>query len=176
MSPRAAGAASIGLVGGCAALLYFAEGLPLWAGFIAWAAYVGMRGAPSPLKQTIAGAVFGIAVAWVAEVLAHLVPIPPDTWLWIPRGAVAVAATLPILALATQFELLENVFPALCGYAAVFEVLAVPAEHQTNLQRLTGLHLYNPIFLLTISMAGGAVCGFAAKRLGDALTTARAVP
>ena len=150
-------------------MLYLSSGLPLWAGLVGWAAYTGMQGAPAPLKQTIAATTAGIVVGWCAEVLAHLIPVPPDTWLWIPRAALAVAVTLPLLLLTVRWRLSDNIFPALSGYGAVFAALASPPVNQTNLQRLTGLHLSNPIVLMTISMALGVLSGWLEGRLEAAL-------
>lgn len=173
MSPHAARASSLVLVGGFGAALLFRAGLPVWAAMLGWASYLDARDAPGALTTTVVGAAIGVVVAWAAEVAVFSIPVPPDSWLWIPRSAGAIALSLPLLVLASHLGLLARLSTALYGYAGIFAAVLMPLDALTSIQRLTGLHLYNPLFYLTISMAVGALAGSAAGRLERALGGSR---
>lgn len=170
MSPHLARASSMMLVGGVGAALLFTVGLPVWPAMLGWASFLDAGDRSDALKTTVVGGTVGVCVAWAAEIAVFSIPVPPDGWLWIPRSAGAIALSLPLLVLASRVGLLARLSAALYGYAAIFAAVLMPLGELTSIQRLTGLHLYNPLFHLTISMAGGAVLGFLSNRLTDALS------
>lgn len=162
-------ATSMLLISGVLAGLYFSQGLHIWAGLIAWASFLDAGGTGAALKRTIAGNSLGVCVGWVAEIGVFSVPVDPGTWHWIPRSAGAIAVSLPVLLLATRLALFSHLPALLYGFAAVFGAILIPYGDLTGPQRLAALHLYNPLFLLVVSMAGGALAGFAGERLAAAL-------
>jgi hypothetical protein len=157
------------LFGGIALILFRTQGLLLWAGFVAWAAFLDAGGDGAALKKTIVGNIFGAFMAWVALLLVLYVVVPAGSWLWMPRTALAVAVTLLVLGLAARSELLSHVPSSLYGYAAVFGSWAVVVPDSPGPERLTDLHLYNPIIVVVISMVIGAVFGLLSNKLADSL-------
>lgn len=174
--PGVARATSMLLVSGVVAAVYFSQGLHVWAGLIAWASFLDAGGTGPALKRTIAGNSLGVCVGWVAEIVVFSIPVDPATWHWIPRSAGAIALSLPVLLLATRFALFSHLPALLYGFAAVFGAILIPYGDLTGPQRLAAVHLYNPLFLLVISMVGGAVAGLAAERLTPALQGSRGRP
>jgi hypothetical protein len=170
MSPLVALAVSIALLGGVATVLFLTQGLLVWAGFLAWATFLQAGGDTTALKKTIVGSLFGALLGWAAIMLLYQIPIPEGSWLWMPRYGVAVAATLLVLGLAAKIDLLSSVSISLAGYAAVIGAFAVEVAGIPSMTRLTSLHLYNPFFVVGGSMIGGALFGFASKKLAAALT------
>jgi len=170
MSPMTARAVSIALLGGIVATLFPTQGLLNWAGLIAWGGFLAAGGDNAALMKTIAGNIFGAFLAWAALMIMHVIYVAPDSWLWMPREAVAVAVTLLALALAAKVELLSHLLAGLTGYAAVFGAFSIPIMDLGGLTRLTGLHMYNPLIQVPMSMVVGAVVGLISVKLAGALS------
>jgi hypothetical protein len=171
MSPMTARAVSMALLGGVVAVLFQTQGLLSWAGFIAWGGFLAAGGDTTALKKTIVGNIFGAFLAWSALMMMFQVYVAPDSWLWMPRAGIAMAVTLLVLSLAAKVELLSHIPAGLIGYAAVFGAFSIPLRPDlTGLERLTGLHLYNPFIQVPISMVAGAVVGLIAVKLAGALS------
>jgi hypothetical protein len=172
MSPTTARAVSMALLGGLAAALLPTIGLFGWAGFIAWGGFLAAGGDNAALKKTIAGNIFGAFLAWVALVGTRLIEVDPGSWLWVPRAGIAVAVTLLVLCLAARVELLSHIPTGLMGYAAVFAAFSIPivSVNVQGLDRLTGLHMYNPFIQVALSMVTGAVVGLISVKLAGALS------
>jgi hypothetical protein len=170
MTPLTARSTSIALVGGVAAMLFWTVGLLFWAGVIAWAACMEAGGDSDAVRKTIAGNTFGAVMGWIALTVALLIPVSPEGWVWVPRSAIPVAITLFFIVMATRVPLLSRLNASLYGYGAVFGAFLVIAAETTSLDRLTSVHLYNPVLAVVISMVGGAVCAPVATRLTAALS------
>jgi hypothetical protein len=169
MTRSTARALSTALIGGIATALLLSQGLLLWAALIAWAAFLEAGGDGAAMKKTIVGTLFGAVLGWVALLLMLYVVIPEGTWLWMPRTGFAVAVTLLVLVLATRFEAFASLSLSLYGYAAVLATSAMVIEGLTGPQRLTGLHLYNPLLLTILSMIAGSVLGLISVKLAEAM-------
>ncbi len=169
MSSLTARSVSMGLVGGLAAILLYSQGFLVWAALIAWAAFLDAGGDTAALKRTVTGTVFGAILAWVTLVLALNFEVAVETQLWIPRTAIAVAISLLILGLSTRIAALSRLSTSLYGYGALFGAYIITIEGRTALESLSSRHLNNPLILVAVSMAVGAVCGLISNRLAEAL-------
>jgi hypothetical protein len=158
------------VLGGFAVVLFATQGLLGWAGFIAWGGFLAAGGDTAACKKTVAGNIFGAILAWVALMIAQQIYVAPESWLWMPRLAFAVAVTLLILCLAAKVELLSHLPSGLLGYAAVFGAFSAPIMNLNGMQRLSGLHMYNPFIQVSLSMVAGAVVGLISAKLADALS------
>lgn len=164
---------SMMVIGGIGAALFFSQGLHIWAGLIAWAALLDAGGDKAGLLGTIAGNTLGVAVGCAAEIAVFSIPVDPNGWHWIPRSAGAIALSLPVLVLSTRLSIFSHLPSLLYGFAAVFAAILIPYGQLSGLERLTGPHLSNPLIVLIISMAGGAMLGWLAERLAVTLSTSR---
>jgi hypothetical protein len=171
MSSQSAKSVSMALVGGVAAMLFFRFGLLIWAGFVAWAVFVGTGDDSAALQKTIAGTIFGAVIAWVAFMLNLMVAVPAEGWLWVPRIGVAIAITLLIIGMvSSRVSALSSLPAALAGYAGVFGGMATAIAGQSDATVLNSPHLHNPLINVVISMVGGALFASASKKLAGSLT------
>lgn len=170
MSKATARAVSMAVLGSLMALLFLTQGLLSWGGFLGWAGFVSAGAEPGALKKSIAGSFLGAFLAWSALMLMTVIVVDAETYLWMPRAVLAMAATLLILGLAAKSDLFSNLTAGLIAYAAVIGALAVPILELKGWDRLTGLHLYNPFPQVVISMVGGIVFAMLASKLERALT------
>ena len=170
MSPLTARSVSMALLGGIATVLLYSQGLLVWAGFVAWAAFLEAGGDTAALKTTIAGNLFGACVAWVALTVTLHIPVPSEGAAWILRAGALVAVTLPLLVMGTRIALFSRASTNLLGYAAMFGAVAIAIPVVTILDRLQSFHLYNPLIVVALSMITGAVFGLLSNKLTEALT------
>lgn len=170
MSPLTAQAVSMALVGGVAVPLVFAGGLLDWAALVAWGVFVAAGADMAALRKTIPDFVFGALLAWVAMMLRNQVDVAPGSMLWMPRAGIAAALTLLVLGLAAKVELISYVPATLAGFGAIFGALSVRLMNLELGERLTGMHLYNPLIQVSLSMAAGAVAGLLSTKLADSLS------
>jgi hypothetical protein len=170
MSTSTARAVSLGVLGSLMALLFLTQGLLSWAAFLGWAGFLAAGGDSGALRKSIAGNVLGALLGWTALLLMTVIVVDAESYLWIPRAVIAMAVTLFILGLATKADLFSNLTSGLLGYAAVIGALAVPMLELKGWARLTGLHLYNPLIQVVLSMIGGAVFGLIAGKLEAAFS------
>ena len=171
MPVATARALTMGLVGGFMAILFYTQGLPVWAAFIAWACFVEAGGDSAALKKAIAGNAYGALLGWGALLVVRFVEVPADTWLWMPRTGLALVVALAVLGLTANMKGIGSIPAALYGFAAVLGVnMAATDVVWTSGQRLVGLRLYNPLFATVLSMVGGALSGFLASKLAERLS------
>lgn len=156
-------ALSIGLLGGIATYLFlgFGMGLQIWAAFIGWAAYYHCGGQTKGLQDSIAGAIWGAAMAAAAFALMNVLGLPG------PLGAaVAVAITVFILVMGAKIPLLSSIPAAVYGYAST---VALTLGAAALLKDAPGI-LSMPAVNIAISMAIGAVFGYVSQQLAGALS------
>jgi len=170
MSSQSARSVSLALVGGVAAMLFFSQGLFVWAGLVGWAAFLDAGGDTPALMKTIAGTMFGAVMGWVALRGMFLIDVPPEGWLWIPRAAIMVVITLFLLSMATRIEMFSRLSTNLFGYASMFAASGMTLQSMALADRLSSFHFANPFVLLVLSMAGGSIFGLASNKLTEALT------
>jgi hypothetical protein len=169
MSLATARAVCLGLIGGTMAVLFYTQGLVVWAGFIAWASFLESGGDGAALKKTITGNLIGAVVGWVALVVMLYLTIPVGTWLWMPRTGFTLALALLVLALAANMMRMASIPSALYGFAAVLGVSAAAVPAWVSGQRLIALRQYNPVVATILSMVGGALCAYVADKLAARL-------
>jgi hypothetical protein len=165
MSKLTALALSIAVLGGVWAFLALnplAGAALVWVGFIAWGCYFHTGGDNAALQKTIAGMIFGAAMAGIALTL-------------VSSGALAGLGALgaPLIIAVTVFPLvaiagcnLLSVVPAnVYGYAATAG-LALTAGTAGN---ATMMNLTNPVLLVAVSVVLGALFGVASGKLAGML-------
>lgn len=158
------------LLGGIAAALFFAVGLLDWTAFMAWGIFLAAGGDTAALKKVIPAMIFGVFLAWAAMMFRDQIDVAPGSWLWMPRAGVAAGVTLLVMGLAAKIEMLSYLPAALAGFAAVFGAIMVRIMELDLGQRLTGVHLYNPFFQVSISMVGGVLIAWLSVKLADSLS------
>jgi hypothetical protein len=139
----------------------------VWAGFIAWGCYFHSGKA---LAKTIAGNAYGALVAWIALLIIVNVSIPALGVVW---SAIVVGVTVFFLVIVASIDLLSVVPANVYGYAALVGYsLHQPSEAPSTgpLQNLASVSFANPLVLLIVSMAVGALFGYASGQLAEALT------
>jgi hypothetical protein len=142
----------------------------VWAGFIAWGCFFHSGADNKALAKTIAGTAYGALVAWVAFLIIVHVSMPALGVVW---PAIVVGVTVFFLVIVASIDRLSVVPANVYGYAA----LVAYALHQPSaapstgpLQNLASPSFANPLILLIVSMALGAVFGYASNWLAQALT------
>lgn len=168
MSRLAALSLSIGLLGGFATWLFLTVGgVLIWAAFVAWGCYFQAGGNAQALRSTLVCNTFGAAVAWLAAIVILAVPLgellTPPGW----AGAV-VFATAWLVCMAAGIPALATIPASFYGYASTFAFLLQTPE-KMNLAALTSPGLENAFIVTALSMALGALFGYASGRLGGAL-------
>ena len=165
MSKVTALSVSIALLGGLWAFLALgplAGSVLVWAGFIAWGAFFHNGGDAAALQKTIASTVYGAVLAGVALYLVGLNPLG----LAAPVGpAVYIAVTVFFLVIVANVDLLSSVPSNVYGYAAT----AAYALQTANAGSVTATDLTNPVVLVAVSGALGAVFGLLSGKLAGAL-------
>ena len=161
---------SIGLLGGVATWLYLTVGsILIWAGFIAWACFFHVGGDQAALQKTIINNIFGVVCGWGAAVLILAVPLAGVLTLPVWAG-IAVGLAAFVLVLGAHLQWL-NVIPAgVYGFGCTFGYL-LQTPKMLDLSKLLAPSLENALIVVPISMALGAVFGFASGKLGAALKT-----
>lgn len=167
MPPLLALSTSIAVLGGVWAYLALgplAGSVLVWAGFIAWACYFHNGGDVAALPTTIVGMAFGSVLAGVALYLVGMNP------LGLPGAvgpAVYIAVTVFFLVFLSSISVLSAVPANVYGYAAT----AGYALHAANAGAVTAMDLSNPVLLVAVSSAAGAIFGLVSGKLAGALTT-----
>ena len=136
----------------------------IWAAFLGWAGYFYSGGNAEALKATITGNIFGAVCAWVAALLIINVAIGDFT------APVWVGVMVFVLVYASQVEVLANIPGAVVGFAATF---AYMLERDTlgpmNSHTVTAVDFSNPLIIISVSLAIGAVFGGLSSRLAGML-------
>jgi hypothetical protein len=158
MSQLVALSVSIGLLGGVATWLYLTTGLLIWAGFIAWACFFHSGGDNAALKNTIVCNIFGAFCAWIALLLLVNVGALP--------APVTVGLTVLVLCLGAHIKAFSVIPASVYGYAATAGYFLLSATAKDNLM---ALNMANPLILVAVSMALGAVFGLASGKLAGML-------
>ncbi len=167
MSQLVALSVSIGLLGGIATILYLNLGLLIWAGFIAWACFFHSGGDGNALRNTIVGNAFGAFCAWVAALIILHFPLADSLTLPVWAGIV-VGLTVMAMCLAAHIKAFSVIPASVYGYAATFAYLLQTADTMTK-DKLMSASMANALLVVIISMAIGALFGFASGKLGGAL-------
>jgi hypothetical protein len=140
----------------------------VWAGFIAWGCFFHTGGDTNALIKTIAGTAYGVLVGWIALLIIVYVPMPSASAVW---PAIVVGVTVFFLVIVASVEQLSAVPANVYGYAAV---VGYSLHQPTALQNLTAPSFANPLILLIVSMAIGAVFGYLSSEATKLLKTTSA--
>lgn len=174
---------SIGVLGAIWAFIAFVDPLSsfflVWAGFIAWGCFFHTGGDNKALVKTIVGNAYGVVIAWIALLIIVNVPVPALDDLGPVWPALVVGVTVFFLVIVLQIDVLSSVPANVYGYAATVAYSltkpsvapAAPGEAGTGpLQNLLAVSFDNPLILLIVSMAIGAVFGYVSGQIATRLT------
>ncbi len=165
MSKLTALALSIAVLGGVWAFLALnplASVALVWVGFIAWGCYFHTGGDNAALQKTIAGMIFGAAMAGIA---LYLVSSGMLGGLGALAAPVIIAVTVFPLVAVAGCNMLSVVPANVYGYAATAG-LALTAGTAAN---ATAMDMSNPVLLVAVSTVLGAVFGMVSGKLAGAL-------
>ena len=133
----------------------------IWAAFLGWAGYFYSGGNAEALKATIIGNIFGAVCALVAALLIVNVDIGAIT------APVWVGVMVFVLVYASQVEALANIPGAVVGFAATFAYML--EANALNDMSVTATSFDNPLVIVSVSLAIGAVFGGLSSRLAGML-------
>lgn len=160
---------SIGILAGVATWFFlWAGSILIWAAFVAWACYFHSGGDNAALKSTIICNIFGVVCAWVAAIVILGIPLA-DTLTLPLWAAIVVAVSVGVYTMASQVPLLSSIPATTYGYACTFAFLLQTPE-KLSLGVLVSPSLDNAIIVIPISMAIGALFGFATAKCAGAIT------
>ena len=173
---------SIGILGAIWAFIAFVDPLSsfllVWAGFIGWGCFFHTGGDDKALLKTIVGNAYGVVIAWIALLIIVNVQVP-DLGLGPVWPALVVGVTVFFLVIVLQIDVLSSVPANVYGYAATVAYSltkpsvapADPGEAGTGpLQNLLAVSFDNPLILLIVSMAIGALFGYVSGQIATRLT------
>ena len=140
----------------------------VWAGFVAWGCYFHSGGDTEALKKTIAGNAYGALIGWIALLIIVNVSIDALGVIW---PAIVVGVTVFFLVIVASVGLLSVVPANVYGYASIVAYsLHQPSAAGTGpLGNLLSASFANPLILLVVSMAIGALFGLASGKLAGVL-------
>ena len=142
----------------------------VWAGFIAWGCYF-LSGADSKaLTRTIAGTCYGALIGWTALLLLVNTSVPAFGLAW---PAILIGLTVFLLVIVAPINLLSLVPANIYGYVAIVAYSLHQPSAQPGigpLRNLTSRSISNPLILLIVSLASGAVFGLFSGKLAGVLT------
>ncbi len=133
----------------------------IWAAFIGWGCYFAAGGNADALKATITCGVFGAICAWVAALLILNVDIGALT------APIWVGVTVLILVYASQVEALATIPASVYGYASSFAYML--HANALNEMSVMAASFDNPLVIISVSIAIGAVFGALSSRLAGML-------
>lgn len=137
----------------------------IWVIFIAWATFFATGGNTEALKNTIVCGIYGVILAWIAGLIVAGVPIPALGAVW---PAIVVGVTVFLIAFGAHIEWLSTIPATVLGYASAFAYMLM--GNALTLDALTAPNFVNPLIVVSISIAVGAVFGIASAKLGEVLT------
>lgn len=164
-------AVSIGLLAGVATWLFLGPigglGLSVWAAFVAWACFYHCGGKEAGLQKTIVHNAFGAALGWLALIVVSQTSV--GAALGVPLWAgICVGVTVFILVIAAKIPMFSDIPASVFGYACV----AALALAGGKLASVTAVSLENPLINIVISMAIGALFGYASEKGAGAIAKA----
>lgn len=143
----------------------------VWAGFVAWGCFFHTGGDDQALVKTIVGNIYGVIIAWIALLIIVNVPVEGLGTVW---PALVVGVTVFLLVIVASIDKLSVVPANVYGYASTVAYSlhqATDGEAGTGpLANLASASFQNPLVLLIVSMAIGALFGWASGKFAGALT------
>lgn len=160
MPARIASTVSIGLLAGLSCLLTgFAVKVPIWAVFIAWAAFFAAGGGLAGAKRSLVMNLLGVASATVT--MLAIDALGGSTWA--VAGCVVVGAG--ILVLISSDGILSFTPAGFFGFASLVGTIAATRSTIT-----APVNFSHPVALVLVAIVLGTAFGLASERLGTALT------
>ena len=141
----------------------------VWVGFIAWGCFFHSGADSDALTKTIAGTAYGALLGWIALLIIVNVPMPALGAAW---SAIVVGVTVFFLVIVASIKQLSAVPANVYGYAAIVGYsLHQPSSAPSTgpLHNLTAASFANPLILVVVSLAVGALFGFASNKLSGTL-------
>ena len=164
---------SIAVLGAVATWLFLTVGgVLIWAAFIGWGCYFHNGGNNDALKTTIINNVFGSLCAWVAALIILGIPLAAQLTLpvW---AAIGVGVMVWVLCMAANVKALSSIPSGVYGFAATFAFL-LQTPDKLSIPALTSPSLSNGFIVVAVSMAIGAIFGFASNKLASMMPSAAA--
>lgn len=166
MPARIASTVSIGLLAGLSCLLTgFVVSVPIWALFIAWAAFFAAGGGLAGARRSLAMNVIGVASA--AATMLAIGSLGGSTW----AVAGCVVAGAGVLVLITNDGLLSFTPAGFFGFASLVGTIEATGSAITDPVTFT-----HPVVLVLAAILLGTAFGIASERLGTVLTTKAVAP
>jgi len=162
---------SIAILGGVATFL--ALGVVggyvlIWPIFIGWGAFFALGATPEAMKNVIVCGIFGVIMAWLSAIV--IISIPLAAQLGLPLWAgIVVAVAIFILCMAANIPALSAIPGTVFGFASTFGYLLQTPNMLTQ-EILFGAAFTNPLIIMSISLAVGAIFGSISAKLGAAMT------
>ncbi len=174
---------TIGVLGAILTWLFLLEAtgpILFWAALVGWACFIHAGADDKALRDTIAGNILGIVIAWIAAFLVVSIPAPDALGLE-PWSGIVVGVGLLVLVLLSGIPAFSSVPAGLLGYAAalayIWEAGILKGEQgMLSAQQLLAADFTNPLILVVISMVIGALVGYAAEKVVASLSEAGAGP
>lgn len=169
MKPLNATALSVALLAAICTWGYLSIGTILaWAAFVAWGCFFLSGGDEAALKSTIISNIFGCFMGWLGAVMILGLPVGQfvGDQVW---PAMVVFVTVVIYILASQIPAVASVPGTTFGYASTFAFL-LQTPDRLVLSKLLSFSFENAFIVVSVSMVGGALFGFASAKLSAALT------
>ncbi len=174
---------TIAVLGGIHTWLFLLEAtgpILFWAALVGWACFIHAGADDKALRDTIAGNILGIVIAWIAAFLVVSIPAADALGLE-PWSGIVVGVGLLVLVLLSGIPAFSSVPAGLLGYAAalayIWEAGILKGEQgMLSAQQLLAADFTNPLILVVISMVIGALVGYAAEKVVASLSEAGAGP
>ncbi len=162
---------SIAVLGGVATFLASGavSGYALIRGiFIGFGAFFALGATSEALKTAIVCGIFGVIMAWLSAIVIISIPLAEQLGLPLWAGIV-VAVAIFILCIAANIPALSAIPGTVFGFASTFGYLLQTPKMLTQ-DILFGAAFTNPLIIMSISLAVGAVFGSISAKLGAAMT------
>ena len=155
----------IGVLGAVATWLFLGPlagiGLSIWAAFIGWGSFYSSGGEETGLQNAIVGAIWGSLMATLALWLM------PQVGGGVMGTAAVVGVTVGLMILAAQIPLLSAIPAAVYGYAATVAFALMKTGAAVTAADIAS----NPLLNIVISMAIGALFGYASQRIAKSVAS-----
>jgi hypothetical protein len=172
MSTNSALAISVGVLGAVATWLFLGPlggVLAIWAAFIAWGCYFHCGGKEHGFMTTVMANIAGAIIAGITLYAALRTGMGEK--LGVPIwAAICVGIGVAAMVLVANIEMFSAIPAQVYGFASTVALTLLTADGAAN---LTSASVANPVFVIIVSMAVGAVFGYASEKLAGMLAGSR---
>jgi Protein of unknown function (DUF1097) len=170
MSTNTALAISLGVLGAIATWLFLGPlggALAIWAAFIAWGCYFHCGGKEQGLQTTILNSAAGAIIAGITLTVVTKAGLADSLGLPVWAG-ICVGLGVAAMVLLANIPMFSAIPAQVYGFASV----AAYTLMKDAAGSLTAASLENPVVAIILSMAVGAIFGYASEKLAGMLAGA----